>query len=334
MDKNPALSIVIPVYNVTPYIAKCLDSILIQSESNFEVILIDDGSTDQSGVICTQYAKRDNRIQVYTQTNMGQSAARNEGVRLSRGQYIAFVDPDDWLHPDMVKLGLDSIKGTNTDFTNFRIQYCYESGRPAYLMPIFKYLKINGKNIFMHSLVDDQIYSSPCNKIYRAEFLKKNNLMFPNLRVYEDIVFSRLISNNANECTFTNAVLYYALIRSGSTSRTFSAESFSIAENVIDLEKNIFSEVVKNGTEKRFFSCHVHKFISGIILRAAFNMKDKALFLHHAKILEKKMTFYPLGIARFQYLNLRSNVGILIAYHSLFAWYTCRFIKFFGFKIY
>jgi glycosyltransferase involved in cell wall biosynthesis len=330
----PLITFVIPVYNVSSYISKCLDSILSQTEENYEVILIDDGSTDASHEICIQYAERDSRIQVYAQKNMGQGAARNEGVRLSKGQFIAFVDPDDWLHPDMVKLGLDSLKSENIDFTNFRIQYYYESGRPSYLMPIFKYLKLNGRSIFMHSLIDDQIYSSPCNKIYRADFLKKNNLMFPDIRVYEDILFSRLISNNANECTFTNAVLYYALIRSGSTSRTFSAESFSIADKVIDLEKHIFSKEIKDGTEKRIFSCHTHKFLSGLILRAAFNMNDKTLFLRHVKIIEKKMTFFPLGIARFQYLNLRSNVSILIAYHPPFAWYTCRFIKFFGFKIY
>ena len=94
---KPLISVIIPVYQVVPYLKQCIESIINQTYSNLEIILIDDGSTDESGKICDQYADTDNRINVVHQENKGLSASRNKGIELANGEYLSFIDSDDWV---------------------------------------------------------------------------------------------------------------------------------------------------------------------------------------------------------------------------------------------
>ena len=108
MNKGPLLSIVVPVYNVEQYLTKCLDSILAQTLTDFEVIAVDDGSPDSCGKILDEYAEKDNRIRVIHKKNGGVSSARNEALDIARGEYIGFVDSDDYIEADMYECLLDS----------------------------------------------------------------------------------------------------------------------------------------------------------------------------------------------------------------------------------
>jgi len=99
----PLISVIIPVYNVEHYLARCLDSVLSQSHSNLEVLIVDDGSTDGSGAVCEEYSKRDDRVRTFCITNAGVSAARNAGLDAARGDWVAFIDSDDWIEPDMLE---------------------------------------------------------------------------------------------------------------------------------------------------------------------------------------------------------------------------------------
>ena len=105
------ISIIIPVYNKEAYLERCLDSVLAQTHKSLEVLLIDDGSTDGSPAICEKYAKKDPRIRVLTQENAGASAARNAGIEAAGGDYIGFVDADDWIEPGMYAALLEGIQG-------------------------------------------------------------------------------------------------------------------------------------------------------------------------------------------------------------------------------
>lgn len=97
----PKISVIVPVYNVAPYLKKCVDSIINQTFTDIEIILVDDGSTDESGTICDQYAQKDSRVKVIHKPNGGLSDARNSGLEVCSGEYIGFVDSDDWISPDM-----------------------------------------------------------------------------------------------------------------------------------------------------------------------------------------------------------------------------------------
>ena len=105
----PLISVIVPVYKVEPYLARCIDSILAQTFTDFELILIDDGSPDNCGRICDEYSQKNNRIQVIHKENGGLSSARNAGMEICKGDYIYFIDSDDWIEPDMYeKLDLSS----------------------------------------------------------------------------------------------------------------------------------------------------------------------------------------------------------------------------------
>lgn len=129
MSDSPLISVIIPVYNVEKYLHRCLDSVIEQTYKNLEVILIDDGSTDHSGEICDDYAAKDVRIHVIHQENQGVSAARNKGLDTAKGEYIAFVDSDDYILPEMYAKMLECIIENNVDFCVCQWQYEYADGR-------------------------------------------------------------------------------------------------------------------------------------------------------------------------------------------------------------
>ena len=112
---NPKISIIVPIYNVEKYLPKCIDSIINQTLENIEIILVNDGSTDSCAEIIESYANKDNRIKVIHKKNGGQSSARNMGLDIAKGEYIGFVDSDDWLHYDMYENMYKSIKKVNSD---------------------------------------------------------------------------------------------------------------------------------------------------------------------------------------------------------------------------
>ena len=112
---TPAISIVVPVYNAAPYIRRCLQSIQNQSFSNWEAILVNDGSTDESGNICEEYALHDNRFKVVHKSNGGVSSARQTGIEASKGEFLIHIDPDDWMDKDMLSELIGQAKKNNAD---------------------------------------------------------------------------------------------------------------------------------------------------------------------------------------------------------------------------
>ena len=127
--RTPLISVIIPVYNVEKYLRRCLDSVIAQTYQNLEIICVDDGSIDDSGKICDQYAVRDARIKVIHQENQGLSAARNRGLDAAEGEYIAFVDSDDYILEDMYKKMLDKLLDYSVDLCVCQWQYEFSDGR-------------------------------------------------------------------------------------------------------------------------------------------------------------------------------------------------------------
>jgi len=172
----PKISIIIPVYNVETYLAKCIDSILAQTFTDFECILINDGSTDNSGKLCDQYAKKDNRIIVIHQENSGPSSARNAGLDTAKGEWIGFVDSDDWCDIDMFsKLYENSIKN-NADISSCgwkrinqnSIETCIQDKEYIYN----SYEAINA--MFSNKYFTGYIW----NKLIKAQYFSKYNIRF------------------------------------------------------------------------------------------------------------------------------------------------------------
>ena len=123
---TPLVSVIVPVYNVAPYLEQCLDSIVNQSYRNLEIILVDDGSTDKSGAICDRYAEQDSRIQVVHKENGGQSSARNVALDMMTGEWVLFVDSDDWIELNTLELLLEQ-KDERADLVEFGVNLVYSN---------------------------------------------------------------------------------------------------------------------------------------------------------------------------------------------------------------
>lgn len=203
---NPKLSIIVPVYNVEKYLEKCIHSILDQTFKDFELILVDDGSVDKSGIICNRYARRDNRIKVIHKKNGGQAAARNVGLNLVRGDYVGFVDSDDWIDPDMYKDLYESCIRDNADISIIGLR------------------EVNEFEIILNEYIpNDMSFSEilkrayPCNKIFKKELFVNNNLSFVEGRFYEDQELIPKLYVKCKKVTTVNKAAYNYLKRNGST---------------------------------------------------------------------------------------------------------------------
>lgn len=181
VEVKPLISVIIPVYNVEKYLRRCLNSVVVQTYEHIEIILVDDGSTDDSGDICDEYADRDKRIVVIHQENQGQSAARNKGVDIAKGSYIAFVDSDDFVIPDYIALMFAAAIRYQADIVQTRISICYDtSSREKHRINTSVTLFQPGKNAPNEYLYKVALYA----KLYQSDIVKQNR--FQNYRTNED----------------------------------------------------------------------------------------------------------------------------------------------------
>lgn len=218
MSEIPFLSIIIPVYNTKSYLSVCLDSILRQAWTDYEIILVDDGSSDGSSVLCDEYASRHDHIRCHHQPNSGHTAARQQGYRLSRGKYVTFVDSDDWVAPDMYTRMCQTAKDTHAD-----ILHCnYIAAMPdqeklcSSPFPAGFYDKqrltteVYPKLIYSGTFFVYGIAPSMCNKIFRRTLLEKHLLRVPHdVLVGEDGLASYSCMLEASSIYFFDEAFYY-----------------------------------------------------------------------------------------------------------------------------
>jgi len=180
------LTIIVPVYKVEPYLRKCIDSILAQTFTDFELILVDDGSPDGCPAICDEYAEKDSRIIVIHKENGGLSSARNAGLDIAKGEYIGFVDSDDWIHPQMYEKMLSkAVFQLDIIACNIMLYDC-KTQKSYSRRDLRKDITYAGDEILDQYFyeVRDNIFTSACNKIIKKEILQ--NIRFPKGRIYED----------------------------------------------------------------------------------------------------------------------------------------------------
>lgn len=172
------ISVIVPVYNVEPYLKKCLDSIVNQTYEDLEILVIDDGSTDKSGQICDEYAEWDERVRVFHTDNKGLSAARNLGLKEAKGEWIEFVDSDDWVDRDYCKLPLELANIHNADLIIFRFRKIRGINRRWRIKP--------GKKTTEDALrlIHEEASVVVWNKLFRRSLF--NGISFPIGKLYED----------------------------------------------------------------------------------------------------------------------------------------------------
>lgn len=237
------LSIIIPVYNVEKYIRRCVESILSQSYNDIQIILIDDGSTDSSGIICDEYAEKDHRIAVIHQKNQGQSVARNVGLNYASGEYITFVDSDDGVVEGAYTNAMKLIQKHDADVVVFGYKKVYED---TMLMSVeisknLEYICYSSEEAFVNI---DKVTLQVWNKIYKTKNLE--GIRFKEGILYEDILFTQSIINNSKNIIYADfAGYYYTVAREGSTVSSFK-------KNRIDGLKEMYNLCMYLGKKDNF----------------------------------------------------------------------------------
>jgi len=229
MNSKPKVSVIVPVYNVEEYLVKCLDSLVKQTLKDIEIICINDGSTDNSLEILKAYSKNDSRIIIIDKENEGQGIARNLGISTASGEYIGFVDPDDWVDYDMYEKMYNQAESLSSD-----IVICdfikYEDGSGKAWKHDFFWEAISNHEyanmdvptgvVLDREVIYKSLLVSPCytvNKIYKSEFLKENNIEFSPARCFEDCVFIIKSMILASNISYINEYFYKYRLRKNST---------------------------------------------------------------------------------------------------------------------
>lgn len=245
-------SIVIPVYNVAPYLRECVDSVLAQNSTDYEIILVDDGSTDNSPAICDEYAQKYNQIKVIHKVNRGPSDSRNIGIKEAKGDYLIFIDADDFWKGTNVLSDLSTIiVRSNPDMVIFFISYFYSDNKVLIKKILTKdiHLSFNLKEDFLTLVNNNSYLASPCDKVIRTSIIKNNNITFPKGKLHEDVAWcADIIPYVDTYAIYENSFYYYRKQREGSTTNSISKKNIIDIINII-IEKQEFLLKIIGGLE-------------------------------------------------------------------------------------
>lgn len=210
------ISVIVPVYNVENYIRRCVESVLSQSYSDWELLLIDDGSTDLSGNICGEYAAKDSRIICIHKENGGQSSARNVGLKEAKGNYIAFLDSDDWLSESFLQVCLNEMLDNDADIVTANYYMFFDNNNCKPVFNVNKKHEVCNNPQAMKRLLDNNgTSSSVCARLYKSEIIK--DIRFQEGMLFEDAAISYRIFLNADKVVFLSEPLMFYFQREGST---------------------------------------------------------------------------------------------------------------------
>lgn len=244
MLNSVEVSVIVPIYNVAPYLEKGIISILNQSFRNFELVCIDDGSTDNSLEVIKKLSSQDSRINVYSKKNSGVGDTRNFGLKLAKGKYIYFFDPDDFVDPKLLYDNYTLIEKTNAEVILFGFYECIDNE--------IKSTKVNRKNQIIDSnqqfgqqypeLYQENAMYVCWNKLYLKDFLLGNNLSFTNQRTGQDAIFNLEVFKILERiCINGQAYYYYVLNRQGSAQTNYRNEMMSDDLRIIKKSKKLLS---------------------------------------------------------------------------------------------
>lgn len=250
----PDISIIIPIYNSEKYLHRCIQSVINQTFKNIEIILINDGSTDNSINICNEFKKIDNRIIFESQENKGVSSARNLGMNIASGEYIAFVDSDDWIEEKFCEISYQSINNKKYDLLIFN-PYEHKGEEIDIIENFFEkkreFLSDNSELVKM--LLNPKVYKrknhniiigGPVCKLYRRNFIKENNIKFnTNISIHEDDIFNIQFIGQCKNILYINENLYHIFRNNDSSTRRYMPGAIDNIKNTIYTYKDVINKL-------------------------------------------------------------------------------------------
>lgn len=307
------ISVIIPVYNVQMFLKKCVESVINQSYSNIEIILVDDGSTDGSGMLCDSLAVLDSRIRVFHQENKGLSAARNIGIEISIGKYIMFIDSDDYIHKQMISIMYYALKRDHTKLVFCNYQYSKEDNNLGDLAGGQDFLLSQRQVIEMY--FDKQYYVEVVvawNKLYEKSLFK--DLRYPEGRLHEDeyIVFQLL--NQVSQVGYVNKTLYHYRLRDGSIMNMMCEKS--MIDQLDAFRTNI--NYMKTSGLTDFLVKETGWYLDHIILY--FRQLIKCDTMHRIYLLNNFREYYNILDRRAFTYKKRIKYRLFLSFPSSFGW--------------
>lgn len=271
------LSVIVAAYNVEKYICKCLESLLSQSYEDCEILVINDGSTDNTEKIVKDYEKKNKKIKLLSKTNGGLSDTRNYGISHSTGEYVTFVDGDDYVDKEIYNEMLNKMIIENSDMCvcNFKKVYSNKIKIPKLNYSLFK-----GELVQNFLLKHDEIFSISCNKIYKKEIMIKNNIFFINKAFFDDLGFNSKYILYTKKISIVNKAFYNYVQREGSITKSKVYNPY-IERAILDLKNNLklfykehnFYEKYKLSLEGIYIRMEIYK-INYILKFNSYNEED------------------------------------------------------------
>lgn len=311
------ISVVVPIYNVERYLVRCIESILQQTYPYLEIILVDDGSNDESGKICDQYKEKDARIQVIHKQNGGLSDARNAGIKLATGKYIGFVDSDDYIHPKMYEVLLTTMQQNQVDIAICNYQKVNEEQIQEQKVVNERIQRFDVKQAINLLFSDNEISNYAWNKLYKRILFE--GIRYPYGKKMEDIGTTYRLFMKANQIAYTDYIGYYYVQRSDSILKSVDIQFIKDFREMINVRYN---DIMKSDL--------------GLREQADINRLTfiKYYFMHIAKIKQKELAKteefleeyqffrknYPNYRKRMNHKNLRERVLNELFYYHL-SWY-------------
>ena len=257
MEQNPLISVIVPVYNVAAWLPRCVDSVLAQTYQNLEILLIDDGSTDASGEICDAYAEKDPRIRVIHKKNGGLSSARNAGLDVSNGQYLGFVDSDDWIEPEMYAEMLALMVRNEAQLVCAgRYDVAGETGEKTTGLCPKRQASVTGEELAGMIFLWDHCDSSACDKLYRRELF--DGIRYPEGKTCEDVPVTYRLALKAHRAVLCDKPLYNYFHRSGSISKgaEISGKTFHYSQHTAGILEDIRKNYPNIAPQAEFLRVH------------------------------------------------------------------------------
>lgn len=268
MDKK--ISVIVPIYNVEQYLKKCIDSIVNQTYKNLEIILVNDGSLDNSGKICDEYAKNDDRIKVIHKNNGGLSDARNAGLEVITGDFISFIDSDDWIDLDNYEVMIKNIIKYNADMAVTNINYVYKD-RFKHKYNEEKIRTFNKEEAMGELITGGLIQPVVWNKLYKKEII--DDMKFKVGKLNEDEFFTYKICSRAEKIIYIPNVLYQYRQRRNSIMGTYSLKRLDGVEALCERMKFIKCKFPQLYSQEKLIFCYACIYHYQMLLKN--NIEDK-----------------------------------------------------------
>lgn len=310
---QPKVSVVVPIYNVEPYLKECVDSLLAQTLEDIEILLIDDGSPDRCGEIADEYARKDSRITAIHQKNAGLGPARNTGIAHAIGEYVGFVDSDDWVNPMMferlyaaaLRCHADIVVGGHRDMVRGKVRRTYQHPLAGQVLKGADQIMPVRNRLFGHLPEDKEVEAFPMRvwtTIYRNAFLRENEIRFEEI-LSEDTIFNLSAYKYAGVIAFTYDTDYcYRAEDHSSIAKTFSSKKLAQHEEFVNAlgrlagnERFQYEQCLMRVKRTAIEYCRIY---AGLVVNSGLSLEDKRKYLHElskSKMCTEKCEGYPVS---------------------------------------